>query len=61
MVRTAQGPFPIEATYTWEAEGSGRTWMTVRNRDETSGFATVAAPALCAAMRRADIQSWPGF
>ena len=35
VVRTAPGPFPIEATYTWEAEGSGQTGMTVRNRNET--------------------------
>ena len=35
VVRTAEGPFPIEVTYTWEAEGSGQTVMTLRNRDKT--------------------------
>ncbi len=52
VMRTADGPFPMETTYTWQAEGGG-TRMTLRNRGEPSGFSRVAAPALEAAMRRA--------
>lgn len=52
VMRTAQGPFPMETTYTWEAEGSG-TRMTLRNRGEPAGFANVTAPVMAAAMRRA--------
>jgi uncharacterized membrane protein len=52
VMRTAQGPFPMETTYTWEPDGDA-TWMTLRNRGEPSGFSAVAAPALAAAMRRA--------
>jgi uncharacterized protein YndB with AHSA1/START domain len=54
VMRTAQGPFPMETTYTWEPAGDGGTRMTLRNRGEPRGFAAVGAPMLAAAMRRAN-------
>jgi uncharacterized membrane protein len=54
VMRTAQGPFPMETTYTWAPTGDGRTRMTLRNRGEPSGFSRVAAPLMAAAMRRAN-------
>ncbi|SCL30734.1 Polyketide cyclase / dehydrase and lipid transport [Micromonospora rhizosphaerae] len=54
VMRTAEGPFPMETTYRWQPQGDGRTRMILRNRGEPSGFATVAAPVLAAAMRRAN-------
>jgi uncharacterized membrane protein len=54
VMRTAQGPFPMETSYEWAAEGEGATRMTLRNRGEPSGFAGVAAPVMAAAMRRAN-------
>jgi Polyketide cyclase / dehydrase and lipid transport len=51
---TADGPFPMETTYTWAADGRGGTRMTLRNRGEPSGFSSVAAPLLAGAMRRAN-------
>ena len=54
VMRTAQGPFPMETTYTWGSEGADATRMTLRNRGEPSGFAGVAAPAMSLAMRRAN-------
>jgi uncharacterized membrane protein len=53
VMRTAEGPFPMETTYTWTAEGDG-TRMTLRNRGEPTGFAKVGAPVLAAQMRRAN-------
>jgi uncharacterized protein YndB with AHSA1/START domain len=53
VMRTAQGPFPMETTYTWQPHGDNATRMTVRNRGEPSGFASLAAPMMAAAMRRA--------
>jgi uncharacterized protein YndB with AHSA1/START domain len=53
VMRTAEGPFPMETTYTWEPSGDGATRMTMRNRGEPAGFAKVAAPMMAAAMRRA--------
>jgi uncharacterized membrane protein len=54
VMRTAQGPFPMETSYQWSAESARSTRMTLRTRGEPSGFATVAAPLLAGAMRRAN-------
>ena len=54
VMRTAEGPFPMETTYTWQPHPSGGTTMTLRNRGEPAGFARVGAPAMAAAMRRAN-------
>jgi hypothetical protein len=54
VMRTAEGPFPMETTYTWQRDGESGTRMTLRNRGEPSGFATVAAPVLVKAISRAN-------
>ena len=54
LMRTAEGPFPMETTYTWESAGEGATRMTLRNRGKPSGFSKVGAPLMAAAMRRAN-------
>jgi len=52
VMRTAEGPFPMETTYSWEAAPGG-TLMRLRNRGRPRGPAAVAAPVMAAAMRRA--------
>lgn len=54
VMRTAQGPFPMETTYTWEPASNRSTRMSLRNRGEPAGFSRVAAPLMAAAMRRAN-------
>jgi uncharacterized membrane protein len=54
IMRTAQGPFPMETTYTWQPLDGDRTRMTLRNRGEPSGFGKLAGPVMAAAMRRAN-------
>jgi hypothetical protein len=54
VMRTAQGPFPMETTYTWQAAGDGSTRMTLRNRGEPAGFPRLAGPLMTTAIRRAN-------
>src|ERR671922_640061 len=52
VMRTAEGPFPMETTYTWESVGDSATRMTLRNRGEPSGFSRVGTPIMAARVRR---------
>jgi len=54
VMRTAEGPFPMETTYTWESVSESETRMTLRNRGEPSGFGKLIAPLIASAMRRAN-------
>ena len=54
VMRTAQGPFPMETTYTWAPAGAASTRMTLRNRGEPAGFSKLLAPVMAPAMRRAN-------
>jgi uncharacterized protein YndB with AHSA1/START domain len=54
VMSTEQGPFPMQTTYTWADTPSGGTMMTLRNAGEPSGFGSLAAPMMAAAMRRAN-------
>lgn len=54
VMSTAQGPFPMQTTYTWSDTASAGTLMTLRNAGEPSGFGQLAAPMMAAAMRRAN-------
>jgi uncharacterized membrane protein len=53
-MRTAEGPFPMETTYTWEAAVGGGTRMTLRNCGKPAGFSKFVAPFMALAVRRAN-------
>lgn len=54
VMSTAEGPFPMETSYTWADTASGGTRMTLRNRGEPVGFGRLATPLMVGAMRRAN-------
>ena len=54
VMRTAEGPFPMETTYEWNAASPGSTRMTLRNRGEPAGFSRLVAPVMALAIRRAN-------
>jgi uncharacterized membrane protein len=52
-MRTAQGPFPMQTTYTWQDAGEGRTRMVLRNTGSPVGFSRLAGLVMAPMMRRA--------
>lgn len=54
VMSTAQGPFPMETTYTWEDSPDGGTRMTLRNRGQPKGFAATSARLMARAIRKAN-------
>jgi hypothetical protein len=53
-MRTRQGPFPMETTYTWHQLPEGATRMTLRNRGDPTGVSSLFAPIMATAVRRAN-------
>jgi uncharacterized membrane protein len=54
VMRTSQGPFPMETTYTWTPTNGDATRMTLRNRGVPGGFSKLVAPFMARAVRRAN-------
>jgi uncharacterized membrane protein len=54
VMKTADGPFPMETVYVWMAAGDASTRMTLRNHGMPSGFSRWVAPFMAFAMRRAN-------
>ncbi|HMQ08739.1 MAG TPA: SRPBCC family protein [Saprospiraceae bacterium] len=54
VMRTAEGPFPMETTYTWTAIDGNTTKITLRNAGKPTGFSKLFAPFMATMMRKAN-------
>jgi len=54
VMRTADGPFPMETTYEFESVGADRTRMRLMNRGDPEGFSKLVGPFVGVAMRGAN-------
>lgn len=54
VMRTAEGPFPMETTYTWDSTPDGHTRMTLRNRGRPAGFSRLVKPLMGRAIANAN-------
>ncbi|MBT2695745.1 SRPBCC family protein [Bacillus sp. ISL-55] len=56
VMRTAQGPFPMETTYTFQSIGEDVTKMTLRNAGQPTGFSKVFSPFMATMMEKANMK-----
>jgi uncharacterized membrane protein len=54
VMRTVEGPFPMETTYTWTALDDKTTKMALQNKGKPSGFSKLFAPFIATMMRKAN-------
>jgi hypothetical protein len=54
VMRTAEGPFPMETTYVWAPAGPNATRMELRNTGNPRGFFRMLGPLLERSMRKAN-------
>jgi mRNA-degrading endonuclease HigB of HigAB toxin-antitoxin module len=53
IMRTAQGPFPMETIYGWKEIDPNTTLMSIQNIGEPKGFSKLFAPFMAFMVRRA--------
>lgn len=52
VMRTSEGPFPMETSYAWKSLDERSTLMTLRNRGRPTGFSRLLTPFMAWMIRR---------
>jgi uncharacterized membrane protein len=54
VMRSVEGPFPMETSYIFEATRDGHTKVTLRNHGKPTGVSKMVTPMIATAMRAAN-------
>jgi uncharacterized membrane protein len=56
VMKTANGPFPMQTTYTWQAIDETHTLMTLQNKGIPQGFNKIMSLFMTTMMKRANMK-----